>query len=102
MAGGAQPRRADRRVRAETWDGGFPARSAPPPVAAPKPITQPEDAPTPPPPSARRDRRASPVARARVADPLDAHDDRANCLRCGHVVARARERRGLTTCAACG
>jgi hypothetical protein len=38
----------------------------------------------------------------RVADPFDAHDDGANCLRCGYVVEPAREKRGLMTCAACG
>jgi hypothetical protein len=38
----------------------------------------------------------------RVADPFDADDDGANCLRCGYMVEPARERRGLMTCAACG
>jgi hypothetical protein len=38
----------------------------------------------------------------RVADPFDANDEGANCLRCGYVVERARERRGLMTCAECG
>jgi hypothetical protein len=38
----------------------------------------------------------------RVADPFDANDDGANCLRCGYAVEPARERRGLMTCAGCG
>ena len=38
----------------------------------------------------------------RIADPFDPNDDGANCLRCGYAVERARERRGLMTCAVCG
>ena len=37
-----------------------------------------------------------------VADPFDASDDGANCLRCGYAVEPAREKRGLLTCAGCG
>jgi hypothetical protein len=46
--------------------------------------------------------RSQPAQAARgIADPFDAADDRANCLRCGYVVEAERERRGLMTCAAC-
>jgi hypothetical protein len=38
----------------------------------------------------------------RIADPFDADDDRANCMRCGYAIEPARERRGLMTCAGCG
>lgn len=37
----------------------------------------------------------------RVADPFDANDDSANCIRCGYLVEPAREKRGLMTCAGC-
>lgn len=38
----------------------------------------------------------------RIADPFDADDDGANCLRCGYAIERDRDRRGLTVCSACG
>ncbi len=125
------PPRIDTSVRAQTWDGGFPTRSA----APSSPLTQPEatKAPeqvghvitrwepvaevVPTPPQApllvevqpgpvdetkARTVRSSIRQKARpVADPFDPDDDRANCLRCGYAVEPARERRGLTTCAAC-
>jgi hypothetical protein len=53
------------------------------------------------PPRRASGRVAKPAVR-RVADPFDADDDRANCLRCGYAIERARERRGLMTCAECG
>ena len=58
-------------------------------------------------PPARRGRRSRPshgsAERARrYADPFAAGDDGANCLRCGYLVERAREGRGLLTCSACG
>lgn len=37
-----------------------------------------------------------------VADPFDADDDGANCLRCGYAIEPAREKSGLMTCLACG
>ena len=37
-----------------------------------------------------------------IADPFDADDDGANCLRCGYAIERDRDRRGLTVCSACG
>ena len=37
----------------------------------------------------------------RVADPFDAADEGANCVRCGYLVEPARARRGLMTCAGC-
>lgn len=119
------------RVRAATWADGFPARSAPPPlsharelaVAAPLaptshvmpprspsvPVTEAVPAPSDPEPvlatrrapGRPRKQAAIPAAR-RVADPFDAADEGANCLRCGYLVEAARERRGLMTCAACG
>ncbi len=45
--------------------------------------------------------RVEPQAR-RVADPFDANDDSANCIRCGYLVEPPREKRGLMTCAGCG
>ena len=38
----------------------------------------------------------------RVANPFDASDDGANCMRCGYAIEPAREKRGLMTCAGCG
>lgn len=37
-----------------------------------------------------------------VADPFDADDDGANCMRCGYAIEPQREKRGLMTCAGCG
>ncbi len=125
---GGASRQTDHRLRAATWDDGFPAKSAPtsslfsptpaaevpqpvvPPVVhvmpgwAPSPV-EPETRPAPAAeakPRAARARRTAPTISRRVADPFDAADDVANCLRCGYVVEPARERRGLMTCAACG
>ncbi|MGG5819033.1 hypothetical protein [Falsiroseomonas sp. HW251] len=118
-------------VRAASWDDGFPARDAPPAFPdAPKPAVaaavaptfhvMPPRSPSVPPAEAApavpdpepvaparrgrgRPRKQAGVALARrVADPFDANDDGANCLRCGYLVDPARERRGLMTCAACG
>ena len=38
----------------------------------------------------------------RVADPFNACDDGANCMRCGYAIEPAREKRGLLTCSECG
>ena len=38
----------------------------------------------------------------RVADPFNASDDGANCMRCGYAIEAAREKRGLMTCSECG
>ncbi|GGJ40401.1 hypothetical protein GCM10011320_55070 [Neoroseomonas lacus] len=38
----------------------------------------------------------------RVANPFDASDDGANCMRCGYAIEPAREKRGLMTCSGCG
>jgi hypothetical protein len=128
-ASGGGPRRTDFRVRAETWDDGFPVRTAPPPSQAPQPVAdeapgpvahvmpvrdrtivepQIEAAPAAPsepaqtaPLPARRARRTARSTTRRVADPFDPADDGANCLRCGYAVQPARERRGLMMCAAC-
>jgi hypothetical protein len=125
-----EPSRSTPRVHAATWEEGFPARTAPPAPEAPAPRVAPASqpvghvmpvrtllapAPEPPPepaPAAPPARRGRPPGRPRpdaaehparrVADPFDATDDGANCLRCGYVVEPARERRGLLTCAACG
>jgi hypothetical protein len=122
-----EPSHATQRLRAATWDEGFPARTtqappaAPAPRAAPAPqpvghvmpvrtLLAPEPAPAPAePPPARRGRppgrpRSDAAERhaRRVADPFDATDEGANCLRCGYMVEPAREKRGLMTCAACG
>jgi hypothetical protein len=120
-------RQMDRQVRAASWDDGFPATPAIPPtsvdpdqVKAPKPVThlmpawepaeaKPEvvtstrtqaAAAVPPPVVAAKRRKTNKPAR-RVADPFDAADDGANCLRCGYVVEPVREKRGLRTCTGC-
>jgi hypothetical protein len=125
---GGASRQTDYRLRAATWDDGFPAKSAPapsvfaPPPAADAPptvatpvvhvmpgwapsVVEPEAKPAPsaePMRRAARGRTVKPPVGRRVADPFDAADDVANCLRCGYVVEPSRERRGLMTCAACG
>ncbi|WPB83738.1 hypothetical protein [Sediminicoccus rosea] len=38
----------------------------------------------------------------RIADPFDAGDDGANCLRCGYSIETKRQKRGLMTCSECG
>jgi hypothetical protein len=119
--------RKDFRVRAATWEGGFPAREKAPAPApaeiaaadAPEPTAHvmpawepaaPEPAQRPAEPEAaaprkaatpRREKAPGPAGR-RVADPFDAEDDGANCLRCGYAIDPLRERRGFLTCAACG
>lgn len=128
-SGGAlkdRPRRVDTHVRAASWDDGFPAKQAaapgvfvaPAPAAAPAPTAHlmpawepaaAEETP-PPPPTPRtegqgrgRPRKARTDAPPRhVADPFDALDDGANCMRCGYAIETAREQRGLMTCSACG
>jgi hypothetical protein len=119
-----QPR-PDPRLRAESWEGGFPIRQAPQRRPAPVPAKPTEAQPvghviqrwqSPPAdiaaePEAPAPRKAMPAPRQRrvaapaprpVADPFDPEDDRANCLRCGYAVEARREARGLMTCAACG
>lgn len=123
-----QPRRSSG-VRAAAWDSGFPARQAPqrpaapqPPVSVPveptfhimpqrsPPTLAAEAAPVvhdPTPVIATRRGRGRPRKQTavapirRFADPFDASDEGANCLRCGYVVEPARDRRGLMTCAEC-
>ena len=124
-------RRTESGVRAQIWEGGFPARS---PLQS-SPSTQPEAAKAPepvghvvvrsepvmeavaiPPPAPApvevqagpddetkaRSARSSTRQKARpVADPFNPEDDRANCRRCGYAVEAGRDRRGLMTCAAC-
>jgi hypothetical protein len=126
-AGKEPPRRPRFSGHAETWEHGFPTRSAalppaePPPggpqraeaaepIAHVMPMWEPAPAPEPVPAAPEAEAHAAPrqrrgpgaPARRRVADPFNAADDAANCLRCGYVVEAARERRGLMTCAACG
>lgn len=127
----AVTRRTESGVRAETWDGGFPTRLAPPspPLTLPEPAKAPEQVghvitrwepvaepvPSSPPPPVPVEARPRPVEETKarsargstrdkarpVADPFDPEDDRANCLRCGYALEPGRERRGLMTCAAC-
>jgi hypothetical protein len=125
-----QPRQSSVGVRAAAWDDGFPARQAPqrpaaphPPVSSPvqptfhiMPARSPsvltaEAAPVVPDPNPvivnrrgrGRPRKQTAVAPIRrFADPFDANDDGANCLRCGYAIEPAREKRGLMTCGACG
>ncbi|RAI58807.1 hypothetical protein [Roseicella frigidaeris] len=59
----------------------------------------------PPAPPARRGSRREGIGEERgqdFADPFEATDEGANCLRCGYRVEPAREALGLTTCRACG
>lgn len=117
-----RPRRTDAQLRAASWDGGFPMKPPALPQREPDPTVveaseptvhvmpawepsapdieaagqvPPEDlaAPAPPKPRGRPGRR--------VADPFDAGDEGANCMRCGYAVESVREKRGLMTCAAC-
>jgi hypothetical protein len=47
-------------------------------------------------------REGQPVSTRRAfADPFAADDTGTNCIRCGHLISPARERRGLTTCMQC-
>lgn len=124
-AGKERPRRTDARLRAYTWEDGFPARQAaqpapppeilraPAPAQAPTAHVMPKWEPTAPAaeaeaaevaerPAPQRRRAPTRASARRVADPFDAADEGANCLRCGYAVEPARERRGLMTCAACG
>lgn len=48
-----------------------------------------------------RGRGRPPKASSSSADPFNADDDGANCMRCGYVVEAAREKRGMMTCAKC-
>ncbi len=127
--GGAKPREPSASRRAETWQDGFRARpapallepaapapaEAPPPTVHVMPMWTPAPVAEEPPPTEQtvapapavratraRGRPAIHAAGRRVADPFDAADEGANCLRCGYLVEPAREQRGLLTCAACG
>jgi hypothetical protein len=90
--------------------GGPQRAEAAEPIAHVMPMWEPAPAPEPVPAAPEAEAHAAPrqrrgpgaPARRRVADPFNAADDAANCLRCGYVVEAARERRGLMTCAACG
>lgn len=131
-SGGAikdRPRRVDAHVRAASRDGGFPAKravvapslvgsvtvEAAEPTAHVMPAWEPtvaEEAPSPPrvlaqPIVVRRGRgrpskESNPAPTRHVADPFDASDDGANCIRCGYAIEPIREKRGLLNCAACG
>ncbi len=123
--GSAPPPSASHRtaanVRSQTWEDGFPAKSATAPSSAPTPKAMPDasaepiahvmPAWAPSTPAAEKPRPEEPrpavkqadtAARRRVADPFDVDDDGANCLRCGYMVEKARERAGLMTCSDCG
>jgi hypothetical protein len=127
-----RPQRLDPRVRAASWDGGFQAKQPVATTASPTIFTatpptthvmpaweaaatkEASSAPTSemaagaPDATARRGRGrprklVSPTLPARhVADPFDADDNGANCMRCGYAIEPAREKRGLMTCAGCG
>ena len=131
-SGGAikdRPRRVDTHVRAASWEGGFPAKHAVAASVLLEPVTVEATTPTahlmpawepaaaaeaasPPPAQAPqveerrgpgRPRKQMTSAPSRhVADPFDANDDGANCMRCGYAIEPAREKRGLMTCVACG
>jgi len=130
-SGGAvrgKPRRVDTHVRAASWNAGFPAKQA---IAAPVVVEPPTTEATAPtahvmpawePASAEkvstplavqtplvegrrgrgRPRKQTSTAPPRhVADPFDASDEGANCMRCGYAIEAAREKRGLVTCSEC-
>jgi hypothetical protein len=126
-----RPQRLDPRVRAASWDGGFQAKRpvatpAPAAAAATAPTTHVMPAWEPAAPkeasaasgsldvaeapdvAARRGRGrprkeiSTTSSVRRVADPFDASDDGANCMRCGYAVEPAREKRGLMICSECG
>jgi hypothetical protein len=127
--GKSQLRRPAFTDRAATWENGFPARppaQLPPvvdaqapvraePVTHVMPMWEPTAAET---EAATPVRDEAPVAAAepavevsrprtrksarRVADPFDASDDSANCIRCGYAIEASREKRGLMICSACG
>jgi hypothetical protein len=113
-------------AHAATWDERFPARHVaalalaadPPATPAPSPPVVhvmpgwepllPPVTPTmaPLPPLHHKTAKAAPSALPKAnkrafADPFDAEDTGANCIRCGYLVSPARERRALTTCARC-
>ena len=131
-SGGAvkdRPRGVDAHVRAASWDGGFPAKR---PVVAPifvepvvvevaeptahvmpawEPAVAKEQPRLPPVPAQQvevrrprgRPRKEPALAPTRhVANPFDASDDGANCMRCGYAIEPARAKLGLLTCAECG
>ena len=129
-AGHDQAHRPVSKVRAATWDDGFPPKSARAPSPSPAPVatvtvkpvahvmpmwepaivkpeseappTSPSEASSgPTPPRSAPTRRGRRPSGRRVADPFDATDDGANCLRCGYIIEPARERRGLMTCVRC-
>ncbi len=129
-AGHDQANRPASKMFAATWDDGFPPKSArtPSPCLDPiatvtvKPVAhmmprwepavvepESEAPPTgpfeassgPTQPRAAHTRRGRGPSGRRVADPFDATDDGANCLRCGYIIEPARERRGLMTCVRC-
>ena len=129
-AGQDQAHRPVSKVRAATWDDGFPPKSAWGPSPSPAPVatvtlkpvahvmpmwepavvepeseappTGPSEASSgPTPPRSAPTRRGRRPSGRRVADPFDATDDGANCLRCGYIIEPARERRGLMTCVRC-
>lgn len=131
-AGNNQPLRPASKVRAATWDNGFPAQSGRAPSPSPEPVAtvtvkpaayvmpmwkpaETAGASTSSPPATSEGQPgqtadlAAPLSpkkartrSRRVADPFDPADDGANCMRCGYLVEAARERRGLMTSAGCG
>ncbi|BDG70483.1 hypothetical protein [Roseomonas fluvialis] len=123
-----QPRRLTFTDRAATWENGFPARPStqppakvgaqpptraepvthvmpmwePPPVVAKVTIPICAEAPVAAASSAAKARHPATRKAAKLfADPFDASDDGANCMRCGYAVEPTRARRGLMTCSAC-
>ena len=73
------------------------------PAWEPAPVEASEVAPPlDPPVRIRAPRSPAPATARRVADPFDAEDDGANCMRCGYAVEAVREKRGLLTCGRCG
>ena len=118
-----RPRRVAAHLHAASWDEGFLAKRplVAPILADPTAVEVPArtahvmpawEPATPPPALAqlvevRRGRgrprkESNPVPTRHVADPFDASDHGANCMRCGYAIEPARERRGLMTCSECG
>lgn len=130
-SGGAlkdRPRRIAVHGHAASWDDGFTAkRPVIPPIlvdpvtveaAEPtihvmpawEPTVADDQPPVPPAPAQQvevrrprgRPRKVpDPATTRHIADPFDASDDGANCMRCGYAIESARGKRGLMTCSEC-
>lgn len=125
-----RPRQVDIHVRAASWDGGFLAKQtaagamliepmAPEPAKAARHIVTAAEAAAAETGTAPLPHAGEPVVAARqgpgrphqetpntptrrIADPFDAGDDGANCMRCGYAMEPEWEKRGPMICSECG